>query len=368
MKHPVAGPLGLLAAVTLLAVLLVPTCIADVLRVAVISDLNGSYGSSVYSPILARHIAGLVELQPDLIISTGDMVAGQRRHPPLERDAVEAMWSAFHAQVSDPIRAANIPFAVTPGNHDASAYPAFAMERAIYLQQWQERTDGLRFIDRRNYPFNYAFALGDVLFISLDATRVGVIDDEQRSWLDTLLQHKGAEFRHRVAFSHLPIYPFSVGRETEVTADHELERLLQQHQVELYLSGHHHAFYPGFRAGIRHVGQACLGAGPRRLIGTSQVAKRAVTWLEFDDEDGITVNALTGPGLDEPIDFSTLPASIVSRYGTLVREDLRPITRSQSEANETGEIIDRTEKQAGVPVDSPGAAISKASPEKAGKF
>ena len=334
MKHAVAGLFGLRAALALLVVLLVPPAIADALRVAVISDLNPSYGSTVYSPVVARHIAGLVRLRPDLVISTGDMVAGQRRHPPLERDTVEAMWSGFHAQVSDPIRAANIPFAVTPGNHDASAYPAFALERAIYRQQWQERTDGLHFIDRRNYPFDYAFALGEVLFISLDATRVGVLDDEQRSWLDTLLQQKGPEFRYRVAFSHLPIYPFSVGRENEVTADLELERLLRQHRVELYLSGHHHAFYPGYRAGIRHVGQACLGAGPRRLIGTSQKAKRAVTWLEFDDE-GIEVTAFTGPALDQPIDVTTLPATIVSSYGTLIRQDLRPISMPQPEGTET---------------------------------
>lgn len=306
-----------------LLVLLLNTSVAGAaLRVAVISDLNGSYGSTVYEHTVSRDIGRLIELKPDLIISTGDMVAGQRLHPLLSKETVEAMWAAFHEQVSNPILTAGIPFAVTPGNHDASAYSSFTMEREIYRRQWLTRARGLQFVDQANYPFNYAFTLGDVLFISLDITRVGALSEEQRQWLDDLLQHKGGAYRHRVAFGHLPIYPFARGRETEVTADHKLEKLFQRHRVELFLSGHHHAFYPGYHAGVRHVGQACLGAGPRRLIGTSQVAERAVTWLEFEDGD-ITVGALTGPRLDQTIDFNTLPKSIPSPYGTLVRYDLR---------------------------------------------
>jgi len=338
-----ARQLCLLTAIALLALLSPAVGLSATLHVAVISDLNGSYGSTVYHPAITRDIARLVELQPDLIISTGDMVSGQRLRPLLKRDIVESMWSAFHTQVTDPIHAAGIPFAVTPGNHDASAYPAFTMERTIYREQWQERAEGLSFIDRANYPFNYAFALGDVLFISLDATRVGALDKNQRQWLDELLLKEGPGYRHRVAFGHLPIYPFSVGRETEVTADHELEHLLQRHEVELYLSGHHHAFYPGVHGGIRHIGQACLGAGPRRLIGTSRVAERAVTWLVFDDED-VTVNALTGPMLNRSIEFSTLPQSLPSRYGTLVREDLWPVERRHQSAKDSGLLVDQAGK------------------------
>ena len=305
----------LLAALPLLAE-------AATLRVAVISDLNGAYGSTSYEPGIAPAIARLVELHPDLVISTGDMVAGQRLHPPLERPAVLSMWAAFHAQVTDPVAAAGIPFAATPGNHDGSAYAGFALERAIYREQWQARTQGLRFVDRGDFPFHYAFAMGDVLFVSLDATRVGALDPAQRAWLEALLEREGGNYRHRVVFGHLPVYPFAQGRETEVTADHDLERLLQRYGVELYLSGHHHAFYPGYHDGIRHVGQACLGAGPRKLIGDAARSERAVTWLEFDEEE-TRISALVAPQLERRIDFTTLPTSIRSRYGTLVRDDLR---------------------------------------------
>ena len=54
------------------------------LRVAVISDLNGSYGSTAYAKEVARAVERIIDLRPDLVISTGDMVAGQRR-PHLSR-------------------------------------------------------------------------------------------------------------------------------------------------------------------------------------------------------------------------------------------------------------------------------------------
>jgi 3',5'-cyclic AMP phosphodiesterase CpdA len=300
------------------------------LNVIVISDLNGSYGSTRYEPGVGLAVSRIIELEPDLVISTGDMVAGQRLHPPLAAPAIEAMWTAFHAAVSTPLAEAGIPLAVTPGNHDASAYPSFRAEREIFRQQWQSRAPKLEFVDRDGYPFSYAFALGGVLFVSLDVTKVGTLDEPQRRWLDGLLETHGQRYRHRVVFSHLPIYPFTLGRESEVSADHELERILQRHGVELYLSGHHHAYYPGYRRGVRFVSQACLGAGPRPLIGTTSRAGRAITVLEFDEQGPAAIGALGGPRFRDPVEIRQLPESIESRFGTLVRDDLRHLEPAEA--------------------------------------
>jgi hypothetical protein len=69
-------------------------------------------------------------LTPVCVISTGGMVAGQRK-PRLSRAQVEAMWRTFHARVSDPLAAAGIPLPVTPGNQDGSAYGGLALEQRI---------------------------------------------------------------------------------------------------------------------------------------------------------------------------------------------------------------------------------------------
>ena len=290
------------------------------LHVAVISDLNGNYGSTRYETTVDSAVSRIVALQPDLVISTGDMVAGQRR-PHLTRDEVEHMWQAFHEHVSEPLRAAGIPLVVTPGNHDASAYDGFDLERTIYAGQWLPRRPEVQFLDATGYPFHYAFAMGDVLFISLDATVVGKLPEQQMAWLRQLLEKHGPAYQRRIVFSHLPLWPFARGRERDFIGDPELQTLLAQAGVELYLSGHHHTFYPGVSGGIALVGQACLGAGPRRLIGTEDRSARSFTLLEFTTE-GIEVAAYKAPLFENMVDWSTLPARIRSHAAELLRADL----------------------------------------------
>jgi hypothetical protein len=293
---------------------------AEPLRVAVISDLNGSYGSTRYESSVDRAIGRIVELKPDLVISTGDMVAGQRK-PHLSGAEVEAMWRAFHAHVSEPLAAAGIPLAVTPGNHDGSAYGGFETERRIYADQWGARKPALHFLDDAHYPFYYAFAAGDTLFVSIDATTVGHLPRQQMDWLRGLLAEHGGGYRQRVAFSHVPLWPFAQQRERDFIGDPDLERLLRQANVGLYLSGHHHAFYPGHKDGVHYVSQSCLGAGPRKLIGTPERSSRSLTLIEIENGK-LRLTAFGEPDFTRPIDWKTLPQRIRSSAAELIRADL----------------------------------------------
>ena len=47
-------------------------------RIALISDLNSSYGSTSYVSQVHRGLELLIKLQPDLVLCAGDMVAGQK--------------------------------------------------------------------------------------------------------------------------------------------------------------------------------------------------------------------------------------------------------------------------------------------------
>jgi hypothetical protein len=305
-----------------LCLLLFPTLAgaAETLRVAVISDLNGSYGAADYEASVDAAVSRIVALEPDLVISTGDMVAGQRK-PHLTRQKVERMWASFHAHVSDRLAAAGIPLAVTPGNHDGSAYHGFERERTIYSEQWDPRKPQLRFVEDAHYPFHYAFSAGDVLFISLDATTVGHLPPEQMDWLHRVLAEHGPDYRRRVIFSHVPLWPFAHGRESEFIGDPELQALLETAGVNLYLSGHHHAFYPGIKDGVPFVSQSCLGAGARRLIGTPNKSPHSFTLVEFSENE-IGVAAYEGPGFEATIDWETLPDHIRTDHAELVRADL----------------------------------------------
>lgn len=288
----------------------------DPLRVIVVSDLNDSYGSTTYSAPVHDAVAAIVARAPDLVLSTGDMVAGQQAgldYP--------AMWAGFHAAVSDALAAAGVPFAVSPGNHDASGYPAFAGERALFVAEWLDRKPALAMVDDTDYPLRYSFTAGAALFVALDSTTVGPLDAAQMQWLDEQLGQSQAPTK--IVFGHVPLVPFAVGREDEIIGDPVLEALLEQHGVTMFISGHHHAYYPGRRGTLRHVSMACLGSGPRALIGTNTTSSRALLELEIDEVGAITVlEALSGPGFDTPIVRTELPASL--RYGpwTVTRDDL----------------------------------------------
>lgn len=290
---------------------------AEGVRLAVISDLNGSYGSTDYSRNVHKAVETLIALSPDLVLSTGDMVAGQRR-PVLSEDEIRAMWRSFHAAVTDPLARAGIPLAATPGNHDGSAYPGFEAERRIYEDEWRARRPDLKFVEDVSYPFFYAFDIGPARIVSIDATRVGPIDAYQMQALETVFEGAGPA---RIVFSHMPLWPFTIERETEIIGDPKLERLLERGGVDLHLSGHHHAYYPGHIEAFSVISQAELGGGPKRLIGAEQTGPKSITLLDVAQDGTIRVSALKGPDFLTPLDVRTLPEQLLTPERVIRRID-----------------------------------------------
>ena len=290
---------------------------AAALEVIVISDLNGSYGSTRYDTRVSRAIERIIELKPDLVISTGDMVAGQRK-PHLTEKEVRAMWTSFHKAVSNPLRAAGIPFAVTPGNHDASAYGGFEREREMFADEWSKRKPDLTFLSAGGYPFFYAFEMGGMVFASLDATTLGPLSGDQHDRLEAL----GANGDPVVTFSHLPLWPFAIQREREIIGDPTLEKVYLDSGVVLHLSGHHHVFYPGWKDGVAYVSQACLGGGARRLIGAADRSPHSFTHVTFQPTGDFDIAVYRGPDFERSTDFRSLPKEIRSPSAVLKRLDL----------------------------------------------
>ena len=98
-----------------------------------------------------------------------------------------------------------------------------------------------------------------------------------------------------VTFSHLPLWPFAIQREREIIGDPTLEKIYLQSGVVLHLSGHHHAFYPGWKDGVAYVSQACLGGGPRRLIGDRARSPHSFTHVTFQPNGEFGIAVYRGP-------------------------------------------------------------------------
>lgn len=286
-------------------------------QVVVLSDLNGSYGSTTYKPRVHDAVNWITQtLKPQVVISTGDMIAGQRKG--LE---YLSMWRAFHKTVTTPLTKAGIPFAPSPGNHDASGYRAFRSERRLYMKQWDAHRPKVNFVEDTYYPLYYAYTVGPALFVSLDDTLVGDLGTPQRLWLEGVLkQHKDKALTF--VYGHLPLFPVAQGREHEILHDPKLEKMLKRYNVNAFISGHHHAYYPGKRDGLGLVHTGCLGSGPRKLVGDTQRSLPSAVVLRFNAQGQWSVEAYTGSGMTQRIPRSTLPPMLTHMNQSVIRDDL----------------------------------------------
>ena len=283
-------------------------------RVAIISDFNNSYGSIQYGKDVKQAIVKLKEINPDLVLSTGDMVAGQKAGL-----NYQAMWASFHEIVTLPLSESRIPFAVTVGNHDGSAYPKFKNERELFIEEWTKYKPEVTFSSSENYPVFYSFELGEILFLSIDTTLVGPLSLLQLNFLDRELA-KHVDKKFKVIFTHVPMFQFNQSSPNESYFDQNLFGMIQKYGVQLYLTGHHHAYYPGFYQGVHFVSQACLGAGAEKLPGMTTPSARSITMIDFF-EDHFQVSALRAPEYTEKINHEHLPQNISAKNHVLTLKD-----------------------------------------------
>ena len=299
-------------------------------RVVVLSDFNPSYGETVYSPQVARVMRAVPEVwRPDLFLSAGDLVGGQKASLPDER--FPQMWAAFDATVTAPLRGANVPYAFAMGNHDGSGLRTpdgtfvFGRERDAardYWQQTQAETQ-LEFQDAADFPFNYSFIFGNIFFTVWDVSSA-TVTEAQLAWLRGELASQEAHTAPlRVLVGHLPLYGVSEEKNKPgevLTGGDALRRTLESLGVDLYISGHHAAYYPA------KVGDLTLlntgGVGARRLLGSDAPPQSAVTVLDITFEP-LELRLMTfDTATFEELELASLPEKLYGLNGPLTRIDL----------------------------------------------
>lgn len=306
-----------------------PTPAASAVRALVISDLNAPYGSTHYGPEVHQAVRlATDEWRPDMVLVAGDMVAGQS--PQLTDSVVTEMWREFDRVVAGPLRVAGIPLVVTLGNHDGSAYPAHARDRRLAAAYWAggPAPEGRVHVPGDRYPHRYAVRFGDVFIAAWDATnQESSRDSVLLHWLQrSLATAEARTARHRVVLGHLPLYGVAVGRDRpgEVLADGDaLRRRLEEWGATLFISGHHHALYPGRRGGLDLLHAGALGDGPRQLVGSDAPPRRTVTMLEFRADSLVMTHWEVRPdGSVQLIRPGDLPPVLCGDHGWILRRDV----------------------------------------------
>ena len=300
-------------------------------RIVVISDLNSQYGSTEYEPEIDKAIALLPIWQPDLVLCGGDAIAGQKAS--LTEAQIEAMWSAFDKHIAEPLRKYDIPYGFTIGNHDGSGAIknnklVFKQERELAANYWNDRRrdPSLNFVDRGQFPFYYTFQFNDIFFLVWDAS-THIISPEQIAWVKQSLGSETArQAKMRMAIGHLPLYSVATSKNKpgEYLAEAEkLRSLLLENRVHTYISGHHHAYYPGKKGELELLHAGALGQGARQLIGSNLSPRNTITILDIELATEKTIYTTYDIKTEEIIDRDSLPDFIDAENGRIFRRDLK---------------------------------------------
>lgn len=300
-------------------------------RIAVISDLNGAYGSTHYDPEVIQAIALIPAWQPDLVLGGGDMVAGQKSS--LTPAQIQAMWAAFDKNIGAPLRQANLPFGFTIGNHDGSGALAangtalFRQERELAAAHWNtpRHNPGLEFVDQARFPFYYTFTQNQIFYLVWDAS-TAQISPEQLAWVEkSLASPRAQQAKLRIVIGHLPLYAVAVGRDQPgevLNQPEQLRSLLERHQVHTYISGHHHAYYPGHRGQLELLHTGALGGGPRPLLNSDLPPQKTLTVVDINLKTATTTYTTYDMKTLQVVDQRQLPRMVMGHNGVVLRRDI----------------------------------------------
>lgn len=295
------------------------------LKIMVISDLNASYGALSYSPDITAVINRIKTIKPDIILCGGDMVAGQKAS--LTAAHIDSMWNAFNQTVLKPISNLKIPFGFTLGNHDAS--PGFSKDRAAAGTFWNNQIDNthLDFADHTHYPFYFSYVKNNVFFISWDAASAK-IEPEVLTWMKLQLKSKAARNAgFRILLGHLPLYAIVADKNKPGEVNENADKALgffKENGIDMYISGHQHAYFPAHKNGVLLFNAGCIGNGPRPILGHQEPAKKAYSILEIPVKSPkkFIFNTFM-PESNSPITLSSLPDSVTGFNGAVKKIGIR---------------------------------------------
>lgn len=301
-------------------------------RLVVISDLNDVYGSTDYPPEVDDGMALLPFWQPDLVACSGDMVAGQDLT--LSPEQIRAMWAGFDAHVAAPLRDMGVPYGFTIGNHDASSAQGigggflFQRERDLAAEYWNDpaHDPGVEFVDRFEFPFYYSFEFEDIFFLAWDGSS-DYIPPEKLAWVEAQLgSDRAQQAKMRILLGHLPLYAVAIGRNTPAEVmrnSDELRIMLERYNVHTYISGHHHAYYPGHRGNLQLLHMGILGSGPRPLIDSNLPPWKALTVIDINfDSPELTTYTTYNMQTLALIEYQQLPRFLAGHNGIVLRRDV----------------------------------------------
>lgn len=226
----------------------------------VVSDRTGGMQPGVFAEAINK--VNLV--QPEFVISVGDLIDGYTKNP----DVWNAQWDEFDSIVDK----LEMPFYHVPGNHDTS--------NELLLKAWRKR------LGRDYYHFKYK----DVLFLAINTDEIeggGISDDQIKYFEKTLRENKDVKWT--LLFMHRPVWSYG-----DTMGYQKIENALGSRKYTLF-SGHHHHYRYMVHNNMEHFTLATSGGGSN-LRGANVGEFHHISWITMK-EDGPKIAHLELSGI-----------------------------------------------------------------------
>lgn len=241
---------------------------------AVVTDRTGGRRPGIFTQAVRK----LNLLQPEFVMSVGDLIEGYSEDP--AQIAIE--WSEFQSKLAQ----LDMPFFYTPGNHDLS--------NPKMLETWQTK------FGRTYYEFLYE----DTLFLVLNTEdpprgepyRFG---EAQQQWVREVLQ-RHPQVRWTFVFLHKPVWMYP--DEIDSTGWPAIEQALGDRNYTV-IAGHIHRYARVVRKGRDYIMLATTGGGSQ-LRGKEVGEFDQVLWITMKGNTPILANVLLD-GIEDK-DFITI--------------------------------------------------------------
>ena len=275
-----AAVLGLLLGLASLAPAAIPVTdrplnnAPGVFRFAIVADRAGGIRPGVFEDAVAK----LQRLQPEFVISVGDLIDGYTTDP--------AVWNAQWVEFERIVARLEMPFYFVPGNHDIS--------NPELLAAWKQR---------RGDPW-YSFVHENVLVLCLhtEDRPDGGLGAGQIAWAKKVLAEQSAA-HWTLVFMHRPLW-----LESDQAGYEQIAAALHGRPYTVF-AGHAHHYRKSVRDGMNHYVLATSG-GSSKSRGVEYGEFDQVTWVTMKPAGPAVVNlALNGIVADDVIDDTTAAAA-----------------------------------------------------------
>ncbi|RKX33256.1 MAG: hypothetical protein DRP71_10670 [Verrucomicrobia bacterium] len=235
---------------------------------AIVSDRTGGARWGVFQDAIAK----LNLLQPEFVMSVGDMIQGYTD----DLEVLNREWDEFSGFIGK----LEVPFFYIPGNHD--------MTNPTMAALWEERF-GAAF---------YSFIYKDVLFLCLNSNDGAMhqIGSAQIEWVKQVLE-KQVDVRWTLVFVHRPFWDSSDPDNLAYWAP--IENALSDREYTVF-AGHVHSYTKLIRNDRRHFTLATTGGGSK-LRGRPFGEFDQVAWITVTDSGPIVANLMLDGIWDENV-------------------------------------------------------------------